>query len=88
MKKHSLNNLFTWLVCILGAVAIAASCNIDGPTEVEAAQDVADYSAALADGGVALCAEFGRVPTWTKSGDLICRTATNTPPVVAQRDAL
>lgn len=88
MKNPPLNNPFTWLVCILAALAIAASCNIDGPTEVEAAQDVADYNAALADGGVALCAEFGRVPTWTKSGDLICRTATNAPPVVAQGDVL
>lgn len=53
-------------LCITGAL-------MDGPSETQAAQDVADYSAALADGGVSLCKEFGRVPVWTKSGDLVCR---------------
>ena len=56
------------------ALLIAAAL-MDGPDEVQAAQDVADYRAAVADGGVSLCAEFGRVPTWTKSGDLVCRVA-------------
>lgn len=83
MKNESLNNPFTWLLALVAALAIAASgVNLDGPTELEAAQDVADYSAALADGGVSLCAEFGRVPTWTKSGDLVCRAPV--PVAVAQ----
>lgn len=81
MKNESLNNPFTWLVGILAALAVAASCHLDGPTEIEAAQDMADYTAALADGGVSICVEFGRVPIWTKAGDLVCRAAA---PVVAQ----
>ena len=74
MKNEPLNNPFTWLVGFVAALAIvAAGVSMEGPTEQEAAQDVADYKAALADGGVSLCKEFGRVPTWTKSGDLVCR---------------
>lgn len=80
MKNPSPNNPFTWLCIALALVVISAT--MDGPTEAEAAQDVADYSAALADGGVSLCAEFGRVPTWTKAGDLVCRA----PMAVAQGD--
>lgn len=80
MKNESINNPFAWLTGLVAALAIAAAgVYLDGPTEIEAAQDVADYSAALADGGVAMCKEFGRVPVWTKAGDLVCRT-----PVVAQ----
>jgi hypothetical protein len=62
----------------IGLCAIAllmAGALMDGPSETQAAQDVADYSAALADGGVSMCAEFSRVPVWTKSGDLVCRVA-------------
>ena len=65
-------------LCITGAL-------MDGPSETQAAQDVADYSAALADGGVSLCKEFDRVPVWTKAGDLVCRLPA---PVVAQGGAL
>ena len=65
-------------LCITGAL-------MDGPSETQAAQDVADYSAALADGGVSLCKEFGRVPVWTKGGDLVCREAVQ---VAGQRGAL
>ncbi len=57
-------------VAVLLAFAVLVAA---GPDELQAEQDVADYKAALSDGGVSLCAEFGRVPTWTKSGDLICR---------------
>jgi len=74
----------TMSVGLLAILALIAGALMDGPTELEAAQDVADYSAALADGGVSLCKEFGRVPTWTKAGDLACRVA----PVVAQGGAL
>lgn len=80
MKTESLNNPFTWLVGVVAALAIsAAGMTMDGPSEQEAAQDVADYSAAVADGGVSLCKEFDRVPVWTKAGDLVCRV----PVVVA-----
>ena len=65
-------------LCITGAL-------MDGPSETQAAQDVADYSAALSDGGVSLCKEFHRVPVWTKSGDLVCREAVQ---VAGQRGAL
>ena len=51
MKNESLNNPFTWLVGFVAAVAIGAGgVNIDKPAEQETAQDVADYSATLADG--------------------------------------
>lgn len=65
------------LACI---VLLITGSLMDGPSETQAAQDVAEYSAALADGGVSMCKEFGRVPVWSKSGDLVCRLA----PVVAQ----
>ena len=66
-------------IALAAIVTLIAGALMDGPSETQAAQDVADYSAALADGGVSLCAEFGRVPVWTKTGDLVCRLA-----VVAQ----
>ena len=76
MNNQSLNTPFAWLTGLVAALVIAAAgVSMDGPGEVEAAQDVADYAAAVADGGVSLCKEFGRVPTWTKSGDLVCRAA-------------
>lgn len=85
MKNKPLNNPFTWLTAFVAALAIAAAGNaMDGPSEQEAAQAVADYSAAVADGGVSMCAEFGRVPVWTKAGDLVCRMAA---PVLAQGGA-
>ena len=61
---------------IIAAAAFAltlALFGMTGPDDIEAAQDLADYKAALPDGGVAMCKEFGRVPTWTKAGDLVCR---------------
>ena len=60
-------------VVMSAAIILFAAALIDGPSETQAAQDVADYKAALTDGGVATCKEFGRVPVWTKSGDLVCR---------------
>lgn len=57
-----------------------------GPDELQAEQDVADYKAALSDGGVSMCKEFGRVPVWTRAGDLVCRVPVS-PPVVAQGGA-
>lgn len=65
----------TWALAGAISVILSASYLLDGPSETQAAQDVADYSAAVADGGVSMCKEFGRVPVWTKSGDLVCRVA-------------
>jgi hypothetical protein len=64
--------------CLAGAIAVilAAGYLLDGPDDIKTAQAVADeaeYAAALADGGAAKCAQYGRTPTWTASGDLVCR---------------
>ena len=72
---------------LLAIVALIAGALMDGPSETQAAQDVADYSAALADGGVSMCKEFDRVPVWTKAGNLVFRMA-GALPVVAQGEAL
>ena len=69
-----MNPVTKFMVAALTAIALLIlAALMDGPSETQAAQDVADYSAALADGGVSLCKEFDRVPVWTKSGDLVCR---------------
>lgn len=81
-----MNPVTKFMVAALAAIALLIlAALMDGPSETQAAQDVADYSAALADGGVSLCKEFDRVPVWTKSGDLVCRVAA---PVVAQGSSL
>ncbi|ABM37578.1 hypothetical protein [Polaromonas naphthalenivorans] len=89
MSRHSTTSLLsasTWsLVCAL-AIIMASSWLIDGPSETQAAQDVADeaeYAAAQADGGAAKCAALGRTPIWTPDGNLICRAAAK-PVTVAQ----
>ncbi|MDB5253874.1 MAG: hypothetical protein JWP27_3043 [Flaviaesturariibacter sp.] len=88
MKNEPLNNPFSWLLAALLAAVFIASCSAEGPSDTEAAQDMADYSAAVADGGVSLCAEFNRVPVWTKSGDLVCRVPAARASLVAQGGAL
>ncbi|CAM3349755.1 hypothetical protein [Polaromonas hydrogenivorans] len=71
----------------LAAIVLAIACALmDGPSETQAAQDVADeaeYAAALADGGAAKCAALARTPIWTPDGNLICRAAAK-PVTVAQ----
>ena len=65
-----------WLAALALALVLGASYLLDGPSDTQAAQDVADeaeYAAALADGGAAKCATFGRSPHWTPEGDLVCR---------------
>lgn len=91
MKTESLNNPFTWLVGLVAALAIGAvGMTLDGPSELEAAQAVADtvteleYTAIADNGGEAFCAQFGRVPHLRPDGDLICRLGA---PVVAQGEA-
>ena len=63
-------------------VALAAlSTWMEGPDEIQAARDTAElvqalefeYSKAIADGGIAKCAQHGRGPFWTTDGDLVCR---------------
>lgn len=69
-------NPITKFACAsLAAVALlVAGALMDGPSDIQAAQDAADdYAQAVADGGRAKCAELGRVPRWTPEGDLVCR---------------
>ena len=75
-------------VSLVAIALLITGALMDGPSETQAAQDVAaeaDYAAALADGGRAKCAALGRDPIWTKEGDLVCRVPV---PVVAQGGAL
>jgi hypothetical protein len=69
------NAVTRFLLVSLAAIVLFICCALlPGPDESEAAQDVADdYAQAVRDGGVAKCAALGRVPLWTKSGDLVCR---------------
>ena len=67
-------------------VLVIASALLDGPSDTQAAQDVADeaaYAAAQADGGASHCAALGRTPVWTPDGSLICRLP-KPPTVLAQ----
>lgn len=78
-----------WCLAVAVAFILSARYLLDGPTDTQAAQDVADeadYAAALADGGVAKCAALGRNPVWRADGSLICRAAK--PLAVAQGGAL
>ncbi len=63
-------------VTLAAIVLLIAGALMDGPSDLQAAQDVADeaaYAAAMEDGGKAKCAALGRIPVWTGEGDLICR---------------
>jgi hypothetical protein len=77
-----------WLVASALAI-LAAMSQLGGPSETQAAQDVADearsaeYAAAQADGGAAKCAALGSTPIWTPDGNLICRAAAK-PVTMAQ----
>ena len=82
-----MKSLTHWAVALLLTIVVGASYLLDGPSDAQAAQDVADeaeYAAALADGGRAKCAALGRTPLWTADGDLICRRP---PAVLAQGGA-
>lgn len=68
--------LVNWCLAGVIAVLLIISYLLDGPDDIKTAQAVAEdaeYAAAQADGGRAKCAQFGRTPIWTASGDLICR---------------
>lgn len=76
------------------AIALAATALLiigalmDGPSDLQAAQAVADeaaYAAAQADGGKAHCAALGRTPKWTPDGDLVCRLPKAERPVLQAR---
>jgi hypothetical protein len=85
-------NPVTKFMCaaLAAIVLLIAGAMMDGPTELEAAQAVADsvteleYTAMADNGGVAFCKQFGRVPHLRPDGDLICRLGA---PVVAQGGA-
>lgn len=65
-----------WCLAVVIAILLVISYLLDGPDDTQTAQAVAEeaeYAAAQADGGRANCAQFGRTPTLTASGDLICR---------------
>lgn len=69
-------SLLTFLGVTAIALLLAAGHLIDGPSELQAAQDVADeaeYAAAQADGGAAKCAALGSTPKWLPDGSLRCR---------------
>jgi hypothetical protein len=77
-----------WLAALAIALVLAASALLDGPSDTQAAQDVADeadYAAALADSGAAKCARFGRHPHWTSQGDLVCRVPARVRPLQEAR---
>ena len=88
-----MNPLSKCLTAALAAIALSiGGALLDGPSDTEAAQDVADeaeYAAALADGGKAQCAALGRTPKWTPEGDLVCQfPKATTQLVVAQQGRL
>jgi hypothetical protein len=77
-------------VVLAAIVLLIAGALMNGPDELQAAQDIADeaaYAAAQADGGRAHCAAIGRTPLWTEGGDLVCRLP-HRPTVLAQGAAL
>lgn len=82
-----MNTPARYILTLLIALTLGASWLLDGPSDTQAAQDVAtdaDYAAAQADGGAAKCAQLGRTPAWTAEGDLICRAGKPAKAVVAQ----
>ena len=85
-----MNPVTKFMAVALAAIALLiAGALMDGPSEMQAAQAVAEeaaYAAALADGGKAHCAALGRTAKWTANGDLICRAAK--PLTVADKGAL
>ena len=79
--------VIAWCAAFLLAIILSTSYMLDGPSEIQAEQDVADeaqYAAAQADGGTAHCAALGRTPKWTPNGDLICRLPQSLTQTVAQ----
>lgn len=72
-----MNPVTKFMIAALAAIVLLiVSAMMDGPSDTQAAQDVADeavYAAALADGGAAQCAALGRSPVWTPEGHLVCR---------------
>ena len=70
----------TAALSLIVALAALSTC-MTGPDEIQAARDTAElvqalefeHRKAVADGGIAKCAQHGRVPFWTTDGDLVCR---------------
>ena len=82
-----MNPVTKFMAVALAAIALLIiGVLIEGPSELQAAQDVADeaaYAAAQADGGASQCAALGHTPVWTQGGDLVCRLPRR-PTVLAQ----
>ena len=81
-----MNPVTKYMAVTLAAIALLIiGALMDGPSDTQAAQDVADeaaYAAAVADGGRAQCAALGRTPVWTPDGHLICRLPRAERPVL------
>ena len=91
-----MNPVTKFFAVALAAIALLVfGALMDGPSELQAAQDVADekagaaaYAAAQADGGRAMCAALGRTPRWTADGSLVCRLpGADKPALLAQGGA-
>jgi len=83
-----MNAVTKFMAAGLAVIALLiAAAMMDGPSELEAAQAIADtvteleYTVMAENGGVAFCAQFDRVPHLRPDGDLICRSSAS---VVAQ----
>lgn len=74
-----LNPVTKFAAVTLAAIfLVVASACMEGPSDTQAAQDVADeaaYAAAVADGGQAQCRALGRVPALMPDGEPVCRTS-------------
>lgn len=70
-----MNPITKWCaICAASIGLLILGALMDGPSDIEAAQSVADdYAQAVADGGKEKCNALGRDPLWTKGGDLVCR---------------
>lgn len=71
----NINPITRWCaICAASISLLILGTLMDGPSDIEAAQAVADdYAQAIRDGGKAKCNALGRDPLWTKDGDLVCR---------------
>ena len=92
MKNHlRLNPVTKFMLAALAVITLLiAGALMDGPSELQAAQDVADeaaYAAAHADGGAAKCAALDRQPIWTAEGNLICRLPKAARPLTVAQGA-
>ena len=86
-----MNPVTKFMIAALAAIVLLITgALMDGPTELEAAQAVADtvteleYTAIVDNGGDEVCKQFGRIAHLRPDGDLICWSGAS---VVAQGEA-